>query len=117
MPNLLKNRDGKLRVLPLKPPKIAELPKDNYFSGGLGLFILKTLTSTPVYLGVTDTTEPLKGLEAVSGNDLFYWPPGHTVKADQESEMVLFSPQREHSMAINYILEKVAQMHSNHPHL
>lgn len=82
----------------------------------------------------TDITELLKGLEGdmcqcphwgyvlsgkltitfsdgnvdiVNGNDLFYWPPGHTVKADQETEMVLFSPQHEHSLVINHILEKV----------
>ncbi|MBN1958356.1 MAG: hypothetical protein JXQ81_03065 [Desulfuromonadales bacterium] len=82
----------------------------------------------------TDITELLKGLEGdlcqcphwgyvlsgkltitfsdgnvdiVYGNDLFYWPPGHTVKADQETEMVLFSPQHEHSLVIDHILEKV----------
>ena len=45
--------------------------------------------------------------ETVKGNDLFYWPPGHTVKADQETEMVLFSPQHEHSQVIDHILRKV----------
>lgn len=47
------------------------------------------------------------GVEVANGNDLFYWPPGHTVKADLKTEMVLFSPQHEHSLVIDHILEKV----------
>lgn len=46
-------------------------------------------------------------VEVASGNDLFYWPPGHTIKADQEAEMVLLSPQSEHSQVIDHILKKV----------
>lgn len=41
-------------------------------------------------------------------SDLFYWPPGHTVKADQDTEMILFSPQHEHSLVIEHILGKVS---------
>ena len=40
-------------------------------------------------------------------NDLFYWPPGHTVKADLDTEMILFSPEHEHSLVIDHILKKV----------
>lgn len=46
-------------------------------------------------------------VETASGSDLFYWPPGHTVKADRETEMVLFSPEHEHSLVIDHILKKV----------
>ena len=42
--------------------------------------------------------------------DLFYWPPGHTVKADKNTEMVLFSPQHEHSKVLDHILKKVQAM-------
>lgn len=45
--------------------------------------------------------------EAVGAADLFYWPPGHTVKAEQDTEMILFSPQHEHSHVIDHILEKL----------
>ena len=45
--------------------------------------------------------------ETSNEGDLFYWPPGHTIKADKESEMILFSPQKEHSMVIDHILGKV----------
>ena len=30
--------------------------------------------------------------ETVSGNDLFYWPPGHNVKVEADAEIVMFSP-------------------------
>ncbi|MBM9606601.1 cupin domain-containing protein [Desulfopila inferna] len=45
--------------------------------------------------------------ETVVAGDLFYWPPGHTVKADEDTEVILFSPEHEHSQVINHILEKV----------
>lgn len=45
--------------------------------------------------------------ESAVASDLFYWPPGHTVKAEEDTEMVLFSPQHEHSQVIDHILEKV----------
>jgi len=43
----------------------------------------------------------------VNVNDLFYWPPGHNVKVDADAEIVMFSPQREHSHVINHMIEKV----------
>ena len=46
--------------------------------------------------------------ETVRTGDLFYWPPGHTVKAGEDSEVVLFSPQHEHSQVIDHMLEKMA---------
>ena len=45
--------------------------------------------------------------ETVSATDLFYWPPGHTVKAEKDTEMILFSPQHEHSKVIDHILDKL----------
>lgn len=46
--------------------------------------------------------------ETVRGGDLFYWPPGHTVKVGEDAEVVLFSPQHEHSHVIDHMLEKMA---------
>ncbi len=46
-------------------------------------------------------------LETAEASEIFYWPPGHTVKADDDTDMVLFSPQHEHSHVINHILEKL----------
>ena len=45
--------------------------------------------------------------EIVSESDLFYWPPGHTVKAEKDTEMILFSPQHEHGEVMDHILDKL----------
>lgn len=47
--------------------------------------------------------------ELVQGRDMFYWPPGHTVMADRDTEMVLFSPQQEHSEVLEHILSRLKQ--------
>lgn len=55
------------------------------------------------------TTTDAKGIkETVNANDLFYWPPGHNVKVDADAEIVMFSPQREHSHVIDHMIEKVS---------
>jgi hypothetical protein len=41
--------------------------------------------------------------EEVSAGDLFYWPPGHTVRADADAEIILFSPQHEHTQVIDHL--------------
>ena len=54
------------------------------------------------------TTTDSKGVrETVDANDLFYWPPGHNVTVDADAEIVMFSPQREHSQVIDHMIEKV----------
>ena len=45
--------------------------------------------------------------ETVKQGDLFYWPPGHTVRADADAEIILFSPQHEHNQVMDHILTKV----------
>lgn len=45
--------------------------------------------------------------ETVRTGDLFYWPPGHTVKAIQDSDFVLFSPQHEHTPVLEHINRKL----------
>lgn len=45
--------------------------------------------------------------ETASGGDLFYWPPGHAVAADEKSEVILFSPQREHCEVVDHIIGKL----------
>ena len=46
--------------------------------------------------------------EVVSGGDLFYWPPGHTVRVSEEAEVILFSPQDEHNKVIDHMRGKMA---------
>ena len=44
--------------------------------------------------------------EVVNENDLFYWPPGHNVKINKDAEIIMFSPQQQHSHVINHMIEK-----------
>ena len=54
------------------------------------------------------TTIDAKGeQETVNANDLFYWPAGHNVKVDEDAEIVMFSPQREHSLVIDHMIHMV----------
>jgi hypothetical protein len=54
------------------------------------------------------TTTDADGLqETFIANDLFYWPPGHNVRVDADAEIVMFSPQREHTHVIRHMSEKV----------
>lgn len=46
--------------------------------------------------------------EEITGGDLFYWPPGHTVKVGEDAEIVLFSPQHEHGLVMDHMLGKMA---------
>ena len=46
--------------------------------------------------------------EVVAKGDLFYWPPGHTVKVGADAEIILFSPQNEHRAVIDHMLVKMA---------
>jgi hypothetical protein len=57
--------------------------------------------------GQLTTTDANGGRETVNAGDLFYWPPGHNVKVDADAEIVMFSPQREHSHVIEHMIEKV----------
>ena len=45
--------------------------------------------------------------EICSGNDLFYWPPGHSVRVVDDAEVILFSPQVEHARVMDHMLTKM----------
>jgi hypothetical protein len=36
-------------------------------------------------------------------NDVFYWPPGHTVRVVEDAEVVLFSPRAEHAAVMDHM--------------
>ena len=61
-----------------------------------------------VLRGELTTTDALGAQETVATSDLFYWPPGHNVKVIADAEIVMFSPQREHTQVINHMIEKVS---------
>jgi hypothetical protein len=60
-----------------------------------------------VLRGQITTTDAKGAKETVNANDLFYWPPGHNVKVDEDAEIIMFSPQHEHSEVIDHMIEKV----------
>jgi hypothetical protein len=45
--------------------------------------------------------------ETCSGNDLFYWPAGHSVRAVDDAEVILFSPQAEHTQVMDHMLAQM----------
>ena len=61
-----------------------------------------------VLRGRITTTDAKGARETVNANDLFYWPPGHNVKVDADAEIIMFSPQREHSVVIDHMIRKVS---------
>ena len=89
-----------------------------YFSLSAGV------DTTPLFMGLEDdlcqcphwgylisgqlTTTDTNGIkENVNANELFYWPAGHNVKVNSDAEIVMFSPQHEHTEVINHMIEKV----------
>ena len=60
------------------------------------------LISGQVVVTYTDGTE-----ESCSGGDIFYWPPGHSVRVTDDAEVILFSPQDEHLTVMDHMLEKM----------
>ncbi len=45
--------------------------------------------------------------ETPSGGDLFYWPPGHSVRVTDDAEVILFSPQVEHTHVLDHMMVKM----------
>ena len=59
-----------------------------------------------VLSGQITTTDAAGKHETVRANDLFYWPPGHNVKVDADADIIMFSPQAEHSHVIDHMIAK-----------
>ena len=60
-----------------------------------------------VLRGQITTTDADGEQETVHANDLFYWPAGHNVRVDEDAEIVMFSPQREHTLVIDHMIRTV----------
>ncbi len=63
-----------------------------------------------VLKGVLTTVDAAGKQETVRANDLFYWPNGHNVKVSEDAEIIMFSPQREHTHVLNHMVEKIKGM-------
>jgi hypothetical protein len=47
--------------------------------------------------------------ETCSGGEIFYWPPGHSVRVAADAEVILFSPTAEHTHVLDHMLDKMGQ--------
>ena len=47
--------------------------------------------------------------ETCTGGDIFYWPPGHSVRVTDDAEVILFSPQVEHLEVMDHMIRTMAQ--------
>lgn len=59
-----------------------------------------------VLKGQITTTDSSGNKETVNSNDLFFWPAGHNVMVNEDAEIIMFSPQHEHTIVINHMIEK-----------
>jgi hypothetical protein len=59
--------------------------------------------------GQLTTTDAGGVEEIVNATELFYWPSGHNVKVNEDAEIIMFSPQQEHTHVINHMIEKVKE--------
>lgn len=48
------------------------------------------------------------GETTCSAGEIFYWPPGHSVRVVEDTDVVLFSPQDEHVAVMDHMLERMA---------
>ncbi len=63
-----------------------------------------------VLKGTITTTDTSGVQETVKANDLFYWPSGHNVRVTEDAEIIMFSPQQQHTHVIDHMREKVRGM-------
>jgi hypothetical protein len=78
-------------------PLLAGLEHDLCHSPHWGYVIEGELTVT-YKDGSTETT---------CTGDMFYWPPFHTIRAEKDTEFVLFSPQHEHGAVMDHVSKKL----------
>ncbi len=60
------------------------------------------MISGDVVVDYTDGTA-----DTCTGGDIFYWPPGHSVRVTEDAEVILFSPQDEHTLVMDHMLDKM----------
>lgn len=47
--------------------------------------------------------------EVEEAGGLFYLPPGHTASVDEDTEVILFSPQHEHAAVLEHMAGKMGE--------
>ncbi len=48
--------------------------------------------------------------ETCSAGEVFYWPAGHSVRVEQDAEIVMFSPAAEHLVVMDHMLGVMAEV-------
>jgi hypothetical protein len=56
------------------------------------------MISGSVIVSYTDGTE-----ETCAAGDVFYWPPGHSVRVVEDADVILFSPHHEHTAVMDHM--------------
>ena len=46
--------------------------------------------------------------ERCTGGDVFHWPAGHSVRVEEDVELILFSPQHSHGEVMDHIAYQLA---------
>ena len=46
--------------------------------------------------------------ETCSAGEVYHWPAGHTVRVEEDAELVMFSPAAEHLAVMNHMLSVLA---------
>jgi hypothetical protein len=57
--------------------------------------------------GVVVVTYTNGTTDKVKAGDLYYWPPGHSVRVEEDAELLMFSPQHEHIEVIDHMKAKL----------
>jgi hypothetical protein len=92
-----------------------------YFSLGAGTDIAPLLQGLPddgcqsvhwgyMLAGEVVVTYTDGSAERCTTGDCFYWPAGHSVRVEQDAEVILFSPHDEHLAVIDHMKAKLATM-------
>lgn len=81
-------------------PLLAGLDDDHCFCPHWGYLI-----SGAVLVSYGDGTS-----ETTATGDVFHWPAGHSVRVEEDAEIVLFSPAAEHRAVMNHMLGVLATM-------
>jgi len=61
-----------------------------------------TVVKGSIHVTYADGTE-----ETVSAGEVYYWPPGHTVRVDEDYEAIEFSPSEQMAELMNHLEEKL----------
>jgi hypothetical protein len=60
-----------------------------------------------VISGAVIVTYADESSDRCAGGDLFHWPAGHTVRVEEDAEVILFSPQHEHLAVMAHMAQKL----------